>query len=74
MNELFWVIVYPRGNRSQLSIAELCDSTEHEMDDYDLASRNKYRDKEECVNRAKHLANENGLVYVGDKNQPHYLE
>lgn len=74
MNELFWIIVYPRGDMTKLSVAELCDSTEHEMSDYSLASRNKYRDKEQCVSRAKQLAHQNGLVYVGDKDQPNYLE
>jgi len=74
VNELFWIIVYPVGNRSKLSVAELCDSTEHEMSDYDLASTIKYRNMEECSNRAKHLAKEHGLVYVGDKDRPQYLE
>ncbi len=57
-----WIIIYPRGNRSILSIAEICFGMEYEKDDYAIASRREFfDDRQGAVEYCIELAKENHL-------------
>jgi len=64
----FYFIVYPGGDKTQLAVASLNDSTRYEKGDYDVASRKEFNDEEECSKYARELADKNNLVYKGDTN------
>lgn len=59
-------IVFPKGDRSKLSIVELDDCMRYELSDYAVASRKEFYENEEAVQYAKKLANENNLQYEGE--------
>ena len=42
---LYWMVIYPRGNRNILDIAQVRD---YEKSDWDLASQREFDDEEEC--------------------------
>lgn len=56
-------IIYPRGDRSKLSVVEIVDALDYELSDYAVASRNSFTDPNEAVAYAKELAKNNGLSY-----------
>jgi hypothetical protein len=58
---LYWIIIYPKGDRTKLSVAELCDGTSYEESDYDMASRKHFRDEQMANVYCRKLAKENGL-------------
>ncbi len=61
-----YFIIYPQGDRSKLSVAELSDAMLYEKSDYAVASRKEFWDKDEAIEYTKQLAKENDLRYVGD--------
>jgi len=59
-----WIIVYSRGNRNVLAIAEICFGMEYEKDDYAIASRKEFYDDEQgAIDYCKQLARERGLSF-----------
>jgi hypothetical protein len=63
-----FIIVYPRGNRSEIAVAE---SSECEFGDYDRASRETFDQEKEAFEYARSLAKKYGKTFVGD---PAYLD
>lgn len=62
-----WIIVFPRGERSRLSVVEICEALHYEKADYAIASREEfYGDPRGAHEYAKQLAAENGLIYEHD--------
>jgi hypothetical protein len=59
----FYIIVYPRGDKTKISIAE---AQYFDVPDYSLASRKWFLDEEECHNYAKKLAQINKLKFESD--------
>lgn len=56
-----YYIVYPKGDKTRLSIISLSPSSEHELYDYKVASRQEFYDMEECIEYAKNLARKHNL-------------
>lgn len=62
-----WIIVYPNGNRKRLAIIEICDGLEYEINDYAVASRQRFLgDPDGAFEYAQSLARENGLTLDDD--------
>lgn len=60
---LYWIICYPKGDRSTLSVANMCDGTSYEENDYDLASRKRFRDEQMAQDYCRDLAIRKGLKF-----------
>jgi hypothetical protein len=60
---LFWMVIYPMGNRKVLDIAQVRD---YEKSDWDLASQREFEEENECKEYMIKLANRNSLRYSGD--------
>lgn len=60
---LYWMVIYPRGNRKTLDIAQVRD---YEKSDWDLASQREFDDEDECRDYMKELADRHNLRYDGD--------
>jgi hypothetical protein len=65
MDEKYFII-FPSGDKSKLSLVRLTPPMEYEINDYSVASRKDFHDKEEAIKYAKELAESHGLHYVGD--------
>lgn len=60
---LDWMVIYPRGIRTKLSIAQVLD---YERSDWDLASQRTFGDDEEAAREYMiELAKRHGLPYEG---------
>jgi hypothetical protein len=57
-----WMVIYPRGNRSCLDIAQVRD---YEKDEWDLASRETFIYEYDAQEYMRELAKENGLRNAG---------
>ncbi len=55
-----WIVIYPRGDRTRISTAEICDGMEYEIKDYALASRQRFYTKQDADEYAVELAREHG--------------
>ncbi len=58
-SEIFYLIVYPGGDRSILAVAE---AQEFDVNDYDLASKNCYPDEQSAWVHARILALKHGKL------------
>jgi hypothetical protein len=64
-----WIIVYSRGNSKKLAVVEISHGLEYEINDYSLASRERFHDTDEvsgeheAVKYARDLANRHGLEF-----------
>jgi hypothetical protein len=57
-----YIIVYPRGDRTKLSLAEICFGMEYEKSDYSIASRKEfYEDLPGAVEYIRELARKHDL-------------
>lgn len=56
-----YFIVYPRGDKTKLSIISLGYNSLYELDDYAVASRKDFLDIEDAVEYAKDLAKKHNL-------------
>lgn len=69
---LYYMIVYPSGDRSRLCVRQVRD---YEKSDWALASRQEFPNTDEGEQEAneymRELASRNGLSYEG---QQHYLD
>jgi hypothetical protein len=61
-----YYIVYPKGDRSKISVVEIDYHLTYELSDYAVASRNSYFSEREAITNAKNLARDNKLTYIGD--------
>lgn len=61
---LSWMVVYPRGDRSKLDIAQVRD---YEKSDWDLASRQEFDSESECREYMEELGQRHGLRYSGGR-------
>ena len=62
-----WMVIYPRGNRSRLDIAQVRD---YEKDDWDLASLQTFLYEFDARDYMLELADRHGLRHSG----PAYLD
>jgi hypothetical protein len=62
-------IIYPKGNRTELSVHEISDL---DLVDYDVASRQYFCNKEEAESHMIRLAEKHGKSYKIDG--PAYLD
>ena len=69
MNDEKYYIIYPAGDRTMLEIISLSHACEHELNDYDVASRQSFTEKEEAIEYAKTLAKENDKILVDPDNE-----
>lgn len=68
-----WIVIYPGGDRAKLSIADIAGS-EHERDDYALASREGFPNKVAADTYARALARQNFKHYVPPGGEHDYLD
>lgn len=61
-----WHIVYPCGDRTKLSVVEICEGLEYELIDYAVASRQEFPNPYLAAKYAKELAREHCKIYEGD--------
>lgn len=65
---LEWRIIYPRGDRTRLGIAQVWS---YEEDEWDIASSKSWEDtyegEQEAREHMEYLAKKHGLKYPGDK-------
>lgn len=54
-----YYIVYPRGDRSKLTVIELVDALDYELNDYAVASKNSFFEEIDAVKYAEDLALKN---------------
>lgn len=59
-------IIFPKGDRTKLSVIELSEAMHYELSDYAVASRKEFYDNEECIEYALELAKKHKLQYIGD--------
>jgi hypothetical protein len=59
---LYYMVVYPRGDRQRLIVAQV---RSYEMSDWDLASKRQFDDEDECREYMQELAVKNGLFNSG---------
>ena len=57
----YYYIVFPRGDKTKLSIIDLSYHTKYEINDYSLASRKEFCNLNEVINYAKDLAKKHNL-------------
>lgn len=67
-------IVYPRGDRTKLSVIELVEALSYELNDYAVASRRNFPTYQEAAAYAKDLAKEHNLTFEADTDEPDYLD
>lgn len=67
-------IVFPRGDRSKLTIVEICSGMSYEINDYDVASRNYFYEYDEAAEYGKKLARQNGLSFISSDGEGDYLD
>lgn len=70
----FFIICYPGGDTSQLSVAEICYSLDYEVNDYALASRQRFDTHDEAFQYARTLAKDNGLSLKSSPGEHAYLD
>jgi hypothetical protein len=68
----YFYIIYPGGDKSCLSILETCSDMLYELDEYALASRRQFTDKDEAIKYLFELAEIHKLNTSIDKNK--YLD
>ena len=65
-------IIYPGGDRSKLSVVGFSNMNQHEVVDYDLASRQTFYALEYAETYGKNLAIKHGKTWVS--HGPDYLD
>ena len=65
MLETYWIICYPRGDRTMLDVAEISRGCEYEESDYAVASRRRFDTEAEAVEYCAELAKKHGLKTGG---------
>jgi hypothetical protein len=58
MSDLYYRIVYPRGDRTELAVAQVYD---WEEDEWDIASAKKFEHREAAADHMVYLAEKHGL-------------
>ena len=64
MENLWYYVIYPGGDREQIGIVSFARSYRDDLPDYARASREEFRDEDEAVLYARQLAKHNGKVYA----------
>ncbi len=77
MEDWIFFICYPGGDKSKITVGYESYSCSYEIEDYSLASRERWCESSEAIVYCKELAKKHGLEYVpcsfdGDKNE--YLD
>lgn len=67
-------IVFPRGDRTRLSVVEIVDALSYELADYAVASRHHFPDNDSATIYAKELAAANNLQFEEDTSSSRFLD
>lgn len=70
----YWMIVYPVRDRTKLAVVEMCDGTDYEEKDYDIASRKRFRVQREAIVYCRGLALQHGLKFDSDSHDELLLD
>ncbi|MCK9446545.1 hypothetical protein M0Q50_06740 [bacterium] len=73
-NDEVFFIVYPRGDKTKLSVASLSYDCLYEKNEYSVASRKEFDDEIEATEYCRKLAKENNLIFEGDSDGNVYLD
>lgn len=65
-------IVFPCGDKTKLSVVEICEGLEYELQDYMVASRESFYTKEDASDYAVDLAKKHNLSF--NKPDNNYLD
>lgn len=60
---LSWMVIYPRGDRNFLDVAQVMD---YEKNEWSLASFKEFREEKEAVSYARKLSEEHGIPLSND--------
>lgn len=63
MDDLFYFLVYPRGDKSQIEVVDLAFAVSWEAGEYCRATPRDYRDRSSAILEARRLAQQYGLKY-----------
>lgn len=67
-------IVYPRGDKSRLTVVEILDALDYELADYSVASKESFPDRKDAVSHAKELAKRHGKTFESSEPEDDYLD
>jgi hypothetical protein len=67
-------IIFPRGDRTRLSVVEIVDALSYELTDYAVASRHDFGTYSEAAKYARTLADDQALIFEPDTDEPGYLD
>jgi hypothetical protein len=74
MADTFFIICYPCGDPHKLAVAEISYGCEYEMNDYRLASRERFDSEHDANVYAQKLAQRNGLRFMSSGDFHNYLD
>jgi hypothetical protein len=63
MDGLFYILVHPRGDKSQIEVVDLASAVSWEASDYRRVTPHDYGIREEAILEARRLAQRYGLKY-----------
>lgn len=66
MSNSTFYLVFPGGDRTRISVVELANSRDYELNDYAVASRKNFCDEAEAREYGRELAELHGLVFNND--------
>jgi hypothetical protein len=63
MDGLFYILIYPRGDKSQIEVVDLAFAVSWEAREYCRATPHDYGDRKEAILEARRVAQRYGLKY-----------
>lgn len=63
----FWIVIYPNGDRNEMCLAQIVEGLEHEVEDYDLASRKRFPNQVDADEYGRGLAREHSKVWTNGR-------
>jgi hypothetical protein len=73
-NDFIYFIAYPEGDRTKITVCYESIACDYEINDYALASRNRWYDFQEANEYCKQLAKDNNLVFINSDDRNSYLD
>lgn len=70
----YYFIIFPYGDRTKLCVLETTEAMKYEINEWALASRKEFTDKDIAVAYAKELARKHNIEYVIDVDDDGYLD
>ena len=63
MNDVFYFICYPKGNRDKITVIDLSYAVNYERNEWDCTTPTNYEDRDEAIRAARSLAENYGKDY-----------